>query len=80
VLIDAEGVNLIDSTATEMLLKLQTRLHKKGITLTFAHVHNRVKDKMAIAGVVDSVGADHFYNTLHDGIEAFENNNQGIKK
>ena len=80
VLLDAETINLMDSTATEMLLELQTELKQKGITLAFARVHDKVKDKMVLSGVADAVGTEHFYNTLQEGVEAFENNNQESMK
>jgi len=73
VLIDAETINLIDSTATEMLVKLQSDLKTKGIALAFSRVRDPVKDKMGLAGVVDVVGAEHFYDTLIEGVEAYAN-------
>ena len=76
VLIDAESMNLIDSTATEMLMKLQTELTAQGITLGFARVRDQIKDKMQLSGFIDQLGSDHFYNTLNDGVEAFASNNQ----
>jgi len=76
VLVDAESINLIDSTATEMLMKLQAELTAKGITLGFARVRDPIKDKMQLSGFSDQVGAEHFYNTLNDGVEAFAESNQ----
>ena len=72
VLIDAETINLIDSTATEMLLRLHNELKIKGITLAFSRVHDTVKDKMALAGVLDVVGDEYFYERLIDGADSFE--------
>lgn len=80
VLLDAETINLMDSTATDMLLELQTELKQKDITLAFARVHDKVKDKMVLSGVADAFGTDHFYNTLQEGVAAFENNNQESMK
>jgi len=80
VLVDAETINLLDSTATEMLLELQTNLDKEGITLAFARVHDRVKDRMARTGVVAAVGDDRFFDTLLEATEAFVNTNQETAK
>jgi len=80
VLIDAETINLMDTTAAEMLRDLKTSLDKQGITLAFASVHDLVKDKMALTGVVDEVGADHFYDTVLEGVEAFGNSKQETTK
>jgi len=80
VLLNAETINLLDTTAAEMLLELQANLDKKGITLAFARVHDRVKDRMARTGVVAAVGADRFFDTLLEGTEAFVNTNQETAK
>jgi MFS superfamily sulfate permease-like transporter len=80
VLLDAETINLLDTTAAEMLLELQTSLDKQGITLAFARVHDPVKDKMALTGVVDAVGADRFFDTVMEGVEAFGNSKQETTK
>ena len=80
VLIDAETINLMDTTGAEMLRELQTSLDKKGITLAFARLRDPVKDKMVLAGVVDAVGADHFYDTVLEGVEAFGPTNRETTK
>jgi len=71
VLVDAEGFNVVDSTAIEMLLEMQKNLSQKGIILTFARLHEEIKDKLVIAGVVDAIGKDYFYDTIQEGTEAF---------
>lgn len=80
ILIDAETFNIMDSTAAEMLLDLKSELHKNGMNLAFACVHDAVKDKMQISGVVDAVGSNYFYNSLTEGVKAFESNNQEVVK
>jgi len=80
VLVDAETINLLDTTAAEMLLDVQTDLKKQGITLAFARVRDPVVEKMASTGVVDAVGADHFHDTVMEGVEAFNKTNQETTK
>ena len=80
VLIDAESINLIDSTATEMLLKLHSDLETKGIALAFSRVRDPVKDKMQLSGLVDAMSSDHFYDTLAQGVEAFEQSKKDCSK
>ncbi len=72
VLIDAETINSIDSTAIEMLFRLHKKLKAKKITLSFARVHDTVKDKMFLSGIVDAVEKKYFYETLIEGVEAFK--------
>lgn len=80
VLIDAEGVNVIDTTGTEMLLDLQKHLSRKGIALSFARVHDLVKDRMVLTGVADAVGEDHFYETLQEGMDTFIQKSKELTK
>ena len=80
VLIDAETINLMDTTGAEMLRELQISLDKKGIALAFARLRDPVKDKMVLTGVVDAIGADHFYDTVLEGVEAFGTTNQETTK
>ncbi len=76
VLIDAETISLLDTTAAEMLRELQTSLDKRGVALSFARLLDPVRDKMALAGLVDAVGADSFFETLSDGVAAFQSSDR----
>ncbi len=71
VLVDAEGINGIDSSSTDMLLELLDTLQVRNIDLAFARVHDAVKSKMALAGIVDKVGEALFFDTLQEGADAF---------
>jgi len=74
VLVDATTINMMDSTAVERLLELQVSLKEQGILIAFAHVRDRVKDKMELAGFVNKVGEAYFFETLSDGVSSFQNN------
>jgi len=80
VLIDAETINLMDSTAMEMLLKLCPDLKAKGIVIAFSGVNSYVKEKMQLSGLIDVIGSDHFYDTIMQGVEAFEQSNKEFSK
>jgi SulP family sulfate permease len=71
VLISAETINDIDTTGIDQVLKLHQELHQQGIALTFARVHSRVREMLLRSGAMDAIGADHFYDSISDGIEAF---------
>ena len=73
VLVDAETVNVIDTTACDMLIKLQSELAGKGIVLAFARVRDPVRDVIRRAGVEAAIGTDHLYERVTDGVEAFAN-------
>jgi SulP family sulfate permease len=71
ILIDAENINSIDSTAMEMLTALNAELVSKQVVLYFAHIKDPVWDAMRRAGVEDAVGQDHFFESMGDAVKAF---------
>lgn len=76
VLIDAESINLIDTTAIEVLSKLRQELDQQQIVLSLARVRDSVRELMHRAGLEKEIGAIHFYERISDGVAAFLNPNQ----
>nr|MDJ0981619.1 SulP family inorganic anion transporter [Kiloniellales bacterium] len=72
VLVDAETVSAIDTTACDALIKLQSELAEQGIALAFARVRDPVRDVMQRSGVEAAVGAERFYERITDGVRAFD--------
>jgi high affinity sulfate transporter 1 len=72
VVIDAESVNLIDTTALEALLHTIKDLQSQGITLAFARVRDEVREGMRLQGVEAAVGAENFHERVTDGVRAFQ--------
>jgi high affinity sulfate transporter 1 len=70
VLVDAEGVNFLDSTAAEMLAKLNADLSERDITLSFARVRHVVRETMRRAGLEEAIGTERFHDSIHEGAEA----------
>ncbi len=71
VLVDAETVSAIDTTACDALIKLQSELAEQGIALAFARVRDPVRDVMQRSGVEAAVGAERFFERITDGVRAF---------
>ncbi len=71
VLIDAENINGIDSTAIEMVMDLHSDLAAQGIDLCFAHVKDPVWDDMRRGGLEAALGCDHFFESVSDAVQAF---------
>ncbi len=63
VLIDAEGINQIDSTGEEMLHELITRLDKLGIEMVFARNKAPLVDIFNKMGLTEMVGGKTLYRT-----------------
>ncbi|CAD5939892.1 putative sulfate transporter Rv1739c [Planktothrix tepida] len=71
VLIDAETINLIDSTALEMLRKLRVELMKDNIVLAWARLRDPLYQRMYRAGLIEEIGEHNFYERITDGVSEF---------
>ena len=71
VLIDAEDIPDVDSTALDMLVDLQKELEAKGIELWFAQVKLNIERLMRRASLVKEIGDDHLYLSIGSGVDAY---------
>src|SRR5262249_13313073 len=72
VLVDAEGVNLIDVSASDALLNLIRELQGQGITFAIARVRDHVRERMRLAGLEAVVGSTNFHERVTDGVRAWQ--------
>jgi sulfate permease, SulP family len=72
VLLDAEAVNLIDTSASDALLNLVGELRDQGITFAFARVRDPIRQRMRLGGIETAVGAISFYERVTDGVRAWQ--------
>jgi len=72
VLVDADSVNFIDTSACDALLQLIKELRSQGITLAFARVRDQVRERMRRAGIEAAVGSTSFYERVTDGLRAWQ--------
>ncbi len=72
VLIDAESVNFIDSSACDALLGVIKDLQGQGVSFAFARVRDEVRERMRLAGIEAAVGAEAFHERVTDGIRAWQ--------
>jgi len=71
VLISAEPISDIDTTAAEMLIDLDNDLNAHGIHLGFARLKDPVKDLITRYGLLETIEEKHFFATHEDAVEAF---------
>ena len=71
VLIDAEDIPDIDSTALDMLIDLDKELEAKGIELWFARVKLSVERMMYRASLGKQIGGDRIFLSIRSGVDAF---------
>ena len=66
---DAEALNHVDATGVRMLAEMIESLRKESITFVFARLHSPLQDHLADAGVLDLVGEEHVYPTVHAAVQ-----------
>jgi high affinity sulfate transporter 1 len=72
IIVAAEPVTDVDTTACDMLEDLVTDLDRQGVTLMFAEMKGPVKDKTRQFGLSSSIPDDRFFPTLESAIEAWQ--------
>jgi high affinity sulfate transporter 1 len=72
VLLDADSVNFIDTSACDALLNSIKDLQSQDITFAFARVRDDVREQMELGGIEAVVGATNFHERVTDGVRAWE--------
>lgn len=72
VVLDASGVDHLDSTGDHALRKLAVEYGRRGIELHLVNVDDEVRAVMDASGFSALVGADHFHATDVDALAALE--------
>ena len=73
VLVDCETMNLLDTTGAAALVELAGELRGQDIKLSLARVRDPVRERIRSTGVESEIGEDHIYETISEGVHAFEN-------
>ena len=76
VLVDADSVNVIDTSACEALASAIKALQRDGISVAFARVRDHVRERMRLGGVEAAVGSANFYERVTDGVRAWQQHEQ----
>ena len=71
VLIAAEPITDVDSTAADMLVDLDEELNQAGIHLIIAELKDHVREKIERYGLLDTIDNRHFYPTIEVAVEEF---------
>jgi MFS superfamily sulfate permease-like transporter len=72
VLLDANAVSFIDSSACDAMLPLIVSLRSQGITFAFARVRDEVREKMRLGGIEAVIGPTNFHERVTDGVRAWQ--------
>jgi high affinity sulfate transporter 1 len=71
VVVAAEPITDVDTTAAEMLLELDNELAARGAELAFAEMKDPVKDRLERYGIQQRIGHSFFFATLGVAVKAY---------
>lgn len=71
VVVAAEPITDVDTTAAEMLRELDIELGTRGAELAFAEMKDPVKDRLERYGLRDRIGHEYFFPTIGVAVKAF---------
>ena len=71
ILIAAEPMTDIDTTASDVLEELDEALNADGISLVFAELKDPVRRKIERYGLTRTIDPDHFYPTIESAVAVF---------
>jgi sulfate permease, SulP family len=72
VLLDADSVNFVDTSACDALLDSIKELQSQGIIFAFARVRDEVRERLRLGGIEAIVGASNFFERVTDGVLAWQ--------
>ncbi len=64
VVVAAEPITDVDTTAAEMIEELDEELRLRGVELAFAELKDPVRDRLLSYGIAERIGRDFFFPTL----------------
>ena len=71
IVIAAEPVTDVDTTAADMLQTLDVWLNERGISLIFAEMKDPVREKIERYELTRTINPDHFFPTLDAAVERY---------
>ena len=71
IVIAAEPITDVDTTAADMLLELDEEVNAGGTSLVFAELKDPVRAKLARYELIGTLDQDHFFPTLEGALDAF---------
>ena len=71
IVIAAEPITDVDTTAADMLADLDEELNAEGTSLVFAELKDPVRAKLERYELIGPLDPDHFFPTLDAAVEAF---------
>ena len=80
IVIDAESINRVDSTGTEMLMERINYYQKKGIIFYLAGVKGPVRDSLFRAGILNKIDINHFFMNIYTAVKFYRTGDREHQK
>jgi high affinity sulfate transporter 1 len=77
ILVAAEPITDIDTTAGAMLADLDLELNASGIHLAFAELQSSVRDSIGRYGLLEVIEEGHFFRSVTEAVEAYRRETEG---
>ena len=71
VVVAAEPITDVDTTAADTLQQLLEELRQQDVTLAFAEAKGPIKDRLRRYGLLDAIGPDRFFPTIGTAVDAY---------
>jgi high affinity sulfate transporter 1 len=78
IVVAAEPITDVDTTAADMLEDLDEKLNTRGISLVFAELKDPVKAKIEHYGLTRTIDPRHFFPTVRAAVETFSEGSDAI--
>jgi high affinity sulfate transporter 1 len=80
IIVAAEPITDVDTTAADMLEDLDEDLKERGIHLIFAELKDPVREKINRYGLTRTIDPSHFFPTLEDAVQAYLRESGGQRR
>lgn len=72
IIINAESINGLDSSALHFLEELTQELHQNRKLLLFSGVKGPVRDNLSKAHMIEKIGNDHFFMSVQEAVDYYD--------
>jgi high affinity sulfate transporter 1 len=72
VLLDAEAITDLDSTAADTVEHLHAELAQRGVVFTIARAKRALRDRLTAAGLTTTITERYFFPSIRSGVAAFQ--------
>ncbi len=79
IVIAAEPITDVDTTAADMLEDLDEWLNARGVSLVFAEMKDPVREKIKRYELTRTIDPTHFYPTVQAAVTAFKASDAGAR-